>query len=142
MRSPAPTSGRGPARYDQRDYVAANYASRTMRWTGVIILLFLVWHLADFTWGVETVNPEFIRGAVYENLVASLSRWPVFLLYLVALGALSLHVWHGAWSLFQSLGINNPRFNAFRRTFATGFAVIVTAGFAAVPIAIQLGVIS
>ncbi len=128
--------------YDSRDYVAANYASRTMRWTGVIILLFLVWHLADFTWGVETVNPEFIRGAVYQNLVASLSRWPVFLLYLVALGALSLHVWHGAWSLFQSLGINNPRFNAFRRTFATAFAVVVTAGFAAVPIAIQLGVIA
>jgi succinate dehydrogenase / fumarate reductase cytochrome b subunit len=74
--------------------------------------------------------------------VASLSRWPVFLLYLVALGALSLHVWHGAWSLFQSLGINNPRYNAFRRTFATAFAVVVTAGFAAVPIAIQLGVIA
>ncbi len=127
--------------YESRNYVAANYASRTMRWTGVIILLFLVWHLADFTWGVEAVNPEFVRGAVYNNLVASLSRWPVFLFYLLALGALSLHVWHGAWSMFQSIGINNPRFNTWRRGFATVFACVVTAGFAAVPIAVQLGII-
>lgn len=131
----------GAGSYEGRNYLAANYASRTMRWTGVIVLLFLAWHLADFTWGLEAVNPGYVRGDVYGNLIASLERWPVFLLYLVAMGALSLHVWHGAWSLFQSLGINNPRFNAYRRTFATVFAVIVAAGFLTVPIAVQLGIV-
>ncbi len=128
--------------YEVRSYLAANYASRTMRWTGVIILLFLAWHLADLTWGLEVVNPDFERGDVYGNLVATLERWPVTILYVVAQGALALHVWHGAWSLFQSVGINNPRFNAFRRTFATTFTIIVVAGFLAVPIGVQLGVIS
>ena len=127
--------------YDSRHYLAASYASRTMRWSGVIILLFLIWHLADFTWGVEAVNPDFVRGDVYGNLMSSLERWPVFLLYVIAMGALSLHVWHGAWSMFQSLGINNPRFNRYRRTFATVFAVVVAGGFLTVPIAVQLGVI-
>ncbi len=125
-----------------RNYIAANYASRTMRWTGVIVLLYLAWHLADLTWGLEFVNPEFERGDVYGNLVASLQRWPVTILYLVAMGALAFHVWHGAWSLFQSLGVNNQRFNRFRRTFANVFTAIVTVGFISIPIGVQLGIIS
>jgi succinate dehydrogenase / fumarate reductase cytochrome b subunit len=134
---------RGPVPYEsERTYLAANYASRTMRWTGTIILLFLVWHLADLTWGVEFINPDFERGDIYGNLIASLGRWPVFLIYLVAQGALSLHIWHGAWSLFQSVGVNNPRFNAFRRTFATVVAIAVVAGYLSVPIGIQIGLIS
>ena len=65
-----------PVKYQTpRDYIAANFASRTMRWTGIIVLLFLVWHLADLTWG--WVNPDFVRGEVYRNVDASLSRWPV-----------------------------------------------------------------
>ena len=70
--------------YEGRNYYAVTYASRTMRWSGIIILAFLAWHLADLTWGVPAVNPDFVRGDVYENLVASLSRWPVALLYIVA----------------------------------------------------------
>ena len=128
--------------YESQNYLAANYASRTMGWAGVIILLFLLWHLADLTWGVEAVNGEFVRGEVYGNLTASLERWPVTLLYVAAQGALALHVWHGAWSLFQSVGINNPRFNRFRRSFATTFTIIVVAGFLTVPLGVQLGIIS
>jgi succinate dehydrogenase / fumarate reductase cytochrome b subunit len=134
---------RGVARYDaDRTYLAANYASRTMRWSGIIVLLFLGWHLADLTWGVEAVNPDFARGAVYANLVASLERWPIALLYLAAQAALALHIWHGGWSLFQSLGVNNARFNQFRRTFATALTIVVIAGFVAVPVAVQVGLIS
>ncbi len=125
-----------------RNYHAATYASRTMRWTGVIILLYLIWHLADLTWGIEAVNPGFERGDVYGNLVASLERWPVTLIYVVAQGALALHVWHGAWSMFQSLGVNNPHINRFRRSFASGFTVIVVAGYLAVPIGVQIGLIA
>ena len=125
-----------------RDYMAARYAGRTMRWSGVIVLLFLAWHLADLTIGVEAVNPEFVRGSVYNNLVASLSRWPVWMLYVAAQIALAFHIWHGAWSLFQSLGINNPHFNRFRRTFAHLFATVVVAGFLAVPVGVALDIVS
>ena len=96
-----------PVKYQsKRDYVAADFAARTMRWTGIIVLLFLAWHLADLTWG--WVNPGFVRGAVYRNLDASLSRLPVAILYIVANIALGIHLFHGIWSLFQSLGGEHP----------------------------------
>ena len=132
---------RGSVGYDQRNYLAANYASRTMRWTGIIILLFIVWHLADLTWGVSAVNPDYVRGEVYDNVIASLERWPVFIIYLAAQVALALHVWHGAWSMFQSIGINNPRFNHWRRNFATALAGIVAIGYLTVPFGILFGII-
>jgi succinate dehydrogenase / fumarate reductase cytochrome b subunit len=116
-----------PVKYQsKRDYIAANFASRTMRWTGSIVLLFLLWHLADFTWG--TFNKGFVRGHVYRNLGASLSYFPVALIYIVGNVALGVHLFHGAWSLFQSLGVNNPRFNRWRRLFAGGFAGVVVVG--------------
>lgn len=110
----------------KRDYIAASFASRTMRYTGVIFALFLFWHLADFTWG--WFNDGFVRGEVYRNLGASLSYFPVALIYIIGNLALGIHLFHGAWSLFQSLGINNPRFNGARRMFAAGFAAIIVIG--------------
>ena len=71
---------RGSVGYEDRSYLAANYASRTMRWNGIIILLFIVWHLADLTWGVGAINPDYVRGEVYDNVIASLERWPFFLI--------------------------------------------------------------
>lgn len=124
-----------------RDYYAASYASRTMRWSGVIILLFLLWHLADLTWGVEFVNPDWERGDVYGNLLATFGRWWVIVIYVVAQLALAAHVWHGAWSMFQSLGVNNPKINKARRNFASGLAVVVMLGYLSVPFGILFGVI-
>lgn len=132
---------RGTVGYEEHNYLAANYASRTMIWTGIIVLLFIAWHLADLTIGVEAINGEFRRGEVYDNVIASLERWPVFLLYLTAQGALALHIWHGAWSLFQSVGVNNPRFNHWRRNFATMLASIVAVGYLVVPFGVMFGVI-
>jgi len=123
----------------ERDYQAANFASRTMRWTGIIVLLFLFWHLADLTWG--WVNPDYVRGDVYGNVVASLSRVPVAILYIVANIALGVHLYHGAWSLFQSMGWNRPRFNKWRRGFAIGFATLITVGNVSFPIAVLAGVV-
>jgi len=129
-----------PTKYQsKRDYVVADFAARTMRWTGIIVLLFLVWHLADFTWG--WVNPDFQRGAVYRNVDASLSRIPVAILYIVANIALGIHLFHGTWSLFQSLGWNSPRFNAWRRGLATAIATIVVVGNVSFPIAVQAGIV-
>jgi succinate dehydrogenase / fumarate reductase, cytochrome b subunit len=130
-----------PEQYRLRtDYIAANYASRTMRWTGVIVGLFVVFHLFDLTWG--TVNPRFVRGEVYGNAIASFRRWPVASVYVVANVALGFHLYHGAWSLFQSMGWNHPRWNPWRRWFAGAFAIIVSAGNISFPIAVLAHVIS
>ncbi|HSO49208.1 MAG TPA: succinate dehydrogenase cytochrome b subunit [Acidimicrobiia bacterium] len=123
-----------------RNYVAANYASRTMRWSGTIFGAFLLFHLADLTWGIQPMAPEtWERGEVYANFVATFSRAPVAIFYVVAMVLLGLHLYHGAWSMFQSLGINHPRFNAARRVFAVGLAVLVTVGNAIMPLAVLFG---
>jgi succinate dehydrogenase / fumarate reductase, cytochrome b subunit len=122
-----------------RDYVAADFASRTMRWTGIIVLLFLLFHLMDLTWG--NANPEFVRGDPYNNLVYSFQRVPVAILYILANIALAVHLYHGSWSLFQSLGINNPKYNPLRRQFAIGFAVLILVGNLSFPIAVQLDLV-
>ncbi len=135
------TARGGLRRYrSKRDYVAADFASRTMRWTGVIIGLFVLFHLMDLTWG--NANPGFVRGDVYRNLVASFSRWPVAVVYIVANLALGLHLYHGAWSLFQSMGWNNRRFNHWRRWFAVAFALAITAGNVSFPDAVLTGLVS
>ena len=123
----------------RRDYIAASYASRTMRWTGPIVGLYVVYHLADLTWG--HFNPDYVRGDPYHNVVASLSNLPVAIWYVVANVALAVHIYHGAWSMFQSLGINSPRFNPLRRTFAKAFAAVILVGNLSFPILVQAGVI-
>jgi succinate dehydrogenase / fumarate reductase cytochrome b subunit len=125
----------------KRDYVAANFASRTMRWTGVIILLFLFFHLADLTWG-WWLGDTYVRGDVYHNVSESLSSIPVALIYIVANIALAIHIYHGAWSIFQSLGINNPRYNSARRGFAAAFATVILIGNLSFPIAAMTGLIN
>lgn len=119
-----------------RDYVAADFASRTMRWTGVIVLAFVLFHLADLTWGAANTS-HFVRGDPYNNLVYSFRRPVVAAFYVIANLALGVHIYHGAWSLFQSLGVNNPRINKARRAFAQGFAAIVVLGNLSFPIAVQ-----
>jgi succinate dehydrogenase / fumarate reductase, cytochrome b subunit len=123
-----------PDKYrSDRTYLAANFASRSMRWTGAIIALFLFFHLADLTWG-WWMGDDYIRGDVYHNVTRSLSNLPVALIYIVANIALAVHLYHGAWSLFQSLGVSNPRFNGARRSFATLFAVVILVGNLSFPI--------
>ena len=129
-----------PVKYQSaRDYQVASFASRTMRWTGIIVLLFIIWHLADLTWG--WTNPDFVKGAVYYNIDQSLSRLPVAALYIVANIALGIHLFHGTWSLFQSMGWNNPRFNVWRRYLATGVATIVVVGNVSFPVAVMAGIV-
>jgi len=127
-----------------RDYQIANFASRTMRWTGIIILLYTFFHLADLTWGwwnATGTDGTYVRGDVYGNLVRSLERVPVAALYMVADIALGIHLFHGAWSLFQSMGWANPRFNRWRRGFATGFATLVVVINVSFPIAVLAGIV-
>ncbi|WP_370324337.1 succinate dehydrogenase cytochrome b subunit [Euzebya sp.] len=129
-----------PVKYGSaRHYIAADYASRTMIWTGTLLLAFILFHLADLTWGFA--NPEFVRGAVTNNLVGSLSRWWTSIFYIVSMLALGLHIYHGTWSLFQSLGLNNKRFNAWRRHLAVGLTVLVVGINLTFPLGTLFGVI-
>ena len=123
----------------KRDYVAADFASRTMRWTGIIVFFFVIFHLLDLTWG--TANPDFVQGDVYRNLIASFERTPVALVYVVANLALAFHLYHGAWSLFQSLGVGGRGTRAATRRFAIGYAGLVALGNVSFPIAVLTGVI-
>ncbi|HEX2222571.1 MAG TPA: succinate dehydrogenase, partial [Thermoanaerobaculia bacterium] len=102
-------------------------------------LLFVIYHLLHFTTG--TVHPDFRHGAVYNNVVTGFQVWWVSLFYIVANIALGFHLYHGLWSLFQSLGWNHPRFNSWRRVFAHAFAWIVTLGNISFPVAVMTGLV-
>lgn len=131
-----------PTNYQSsRNYSAANFASRSMRATGIIILLYLFFHLADLTWG-WWLGDKYIRGDVYNNVTRSLSSAPIAAIYIVANIAVAVHLYHGAWSMFQSLGWNNPKFNQARRAFATGFAGLILVGNLSFPILNLAGVVS
>jgi succinate dehydrogenase / fumarate reductase cytochrome b subunit len=124
-----------------QNFVAASYASRTMRWTGPIVLLYVAFHLADLTWG-WWLGDTYVRGDVYHNVVESMSSLPIALIYVVANVALAIHIFHGAWSMFQSLGINNPKYNNARRTFAVAISGLILVGNLSFPIAVQAGLLN
>jgi succinate dehydrogenase / fumarate reductase cytochrome b subunit len=129
-----------PTRYQSsRDYIAANFASRSMRWTGLIMFLFIAFHLANLTFG--WLVPGFVREDVYGNVVASFEQWPIAVIYIAANIAVAIHLFHGTWSVFQSLGLNNPRYNGVRRGVAAGTATVVAVVNCSFPIMVLAGVV-
>ncbi|MFP4635220.1 MAG: succinate dehydrogenase cytochrome b subunit [Nitriliruptoraceae bacterium] len=129
-----------PESYRSRqDFAAADFAARTMRWTGVIVLLFVVYHLADLTWG--WVNPAPAGATVYDKVVASFQVPVVSAFYLLANLALGVHLYHGVWSLFQSMGWLPRRARDWRRSLAIAFTVVVVGGNLSFPIAVLTGII-
>ncbi len=128
-----------PVRYAHRRPVSVNYASRTMRWGGVIILLFVIYHILDLTTG--TLNPNGVSGEVYDNVVADFSRWYVTLAYTAAVVTVGFHVRHGVWSALQTLGRSSGPYQMRYKAIALVFAVVLTAGFLAVPFAVQFGLV-
>jgi succinate dehydrogenase / fumarate reductase cytochrome b subunit len=118
----------------------SDYASRTMRWSGPILALFIVYHLLHFTFG--TVHPDFVQGDVYSNVVKGFQVWYVSALYIIAMIALGLHLYHGAWSMFQSLGLNNSKLNPVFHTIAVAITFIVVIGNISIPIAVLAGYIA
>jgi len=125
------------ASYGEYRPVSSTAASRTMIWSGFLILGFVVYHLLDLTFGVA--NPDFQDGQVFHNLIVSLGRGAAALFYVVAVAGLGFHLWHGLWSAFQSVGVANRAFTPGLRRFAAAFATLLTVGFAAVPLAVLLG---
>ena len=132
-----------PHDYAGRQTVEATYASRTMRWGGVIIALFIVYHLAHFTFGPDWAHHDFIAGDVYHNVVSGFMVWWVSAFYILANLALGLHLYHGLWSMFQSLGWYTPgNPSDWRRRFAQVFAIVVVAGNISFPLAVLSGLVT
>lgn len=115
------------------------YASRTMRWGGVIVLLFVVYHILHFTTG--DLHADFIPHNAYHNFVTAFRVPWIVLVYVGAQAALCLHLYHGVWSVFQTLGANHPRYNRYRRPLAAVLAVGVFVGFVAPPILVLARVV-
>jgi succinate dehydrogenase / fumarate reductase cytochrome b subunit len=113
------------------------YAARTMRWGGVLILLYVVYHLLDFSLG--RVNPDFEPGNVYHNVLASFARWPVAAAYILAMLALGLHLYHGVWSALQTLGLHRAPTDHWRRGLAGAVALLITGGYITIPVAVLTG---
>lgn len=129
-----------PDRYVRERHQASTYASRTMIWGGVIVLLFVVYHLLHLTLG--TVHPDFEPGNVFHNFVVGFQSPLVSSFYILANVALGFHLYHGLWSLFQSLGWNGERFNRLRKTFAVTFALLISVANISFPIAVLTGVVA
>ena len=129
-----------PISYKRWRAVGSDFASRTMRWTGPLIGLFIVYHLLHFTLG--TVHPNFDERNVYHNIISGFQVWYVSAIYIIAMLALSLHLYHGTWSMFESVGINHLKYNRLIRVLATVVTVIVVVGFISIPVAVLLGFIS
>jgi succinate dehydrogenase / fumarate reductase, cytochrome b subunit len=117
-----------------------SYASRTMVWGGLIILAFIVYHIMHLTLG--TVHPDFVHGNAYHNFVAGFRSVPVSLAYIAAMIPLGFHLYHGFWSMLQTLGASNPQYNRYRRPVAAFIAVIVVLGNISFPIAVLSGLLT
>jgi succinate dehydrogenase / fumarate reductase cytochrome b subunit len=131
-----------PRDYDTKQSIATTYAARTMRWSGVILVLFIIYHLLHLTAGaVGFQSGEFRHLSVYHNVVAGFSVWYVALFYIVAMACLCLHLDHGIWSLLQTLGWNNARTTRPLQALSRGVALVVYVGFISVPVAVLAGLL-
>lgn len=126
-------------KYKVVKYREADVASRTMIYGGIFLMAFLFYHIAHLTLGVA--GPVFDAQNVYGNVVAGFRVWWISAFYILGMVALGLHLYHGAWSLFQTLGLNHPLYNPLRRWVATGFAVVVAGANILMPLAVLAGVV-
>ncbi len=130
-----------PVAYFKRDNIASTYASRTMYWSGPILLAFIIFHLLHLTAGVIHPGGLFVDADVYHNVVAGFQVWYVSAWYIFSMILLGFHIRHGAWSMFQSLGINHPRHTPILRQAALIFAIVIVAGYISIPVSVLLGLV-
>jgi succinate dehydrogenase / fumarate reductase cytochrome b subunit len=117
----------------------STFASRTIRWGGALLLAFIVFHILHFT--TLDIYRDYSTTDVYDNVVRGFSHWYVSLFYVLAMGFLGLHLYHGVWSSMRTIGAVKPSGNPLRRQAALALAIVVWAGFTAIPLAVLAGVI-
>jgi succinate dehydrogenase / fumarate reductase, cytochrome b subunit len=129
-----------PERYaGGRDPQVSTWASRTIRWGGGLILVFLVYHILHFT--VGTAHPNFIGGNPYHNVATGFGDLAVVIVYVIAMAVVGLHLYHGVWSSGRSLGVSPPSPRPLRRQVALVLALLIWLGFTVIPIAVYAGVV-
>ncbi len=128
-----------PTPYVKHTAIVSTYASRTMYWSGPIIGAFLVYHLLHFTTGQAHPNFQYLH--VHDNVIAGFSVWYVSLFYIVAMAMLAMHLYHGVWSLFQSLGFSHPSYTPKLKLAAKVFAAVVATGNISIPLSVLLGLV-
>ncbi|MFL6350612.1 MAG: succinate dehydrogenase cytochrome b subunit [Bryobacteraceae bacterium] len=130
-----------PVGYSKKENIASTYASRTMYWSGPIILAFVIYHLLHLTAGMVHPGFDFVEGDVYHNVVAGFQVWYVSAWYIFSMLLLGFHLRHGAWSMFQSVGINHPRHTPILKKAAAVLAVLIVLGYISIPLSILLGLV-
>jgi succinate dehydrogenase / fumarate reductase, cytochrome b subunit len=130
-----------PVEYSVKKAIASSYASRTMYWSGPIVLAFIIFHLLHLTAGYIHPGAAYIEGDVYHNVVSGFQVWWVSLSYIVAVSLLGLHLRHGLWSMFQTLGIHQPQYTLRFKKAALVIALLITLGYISIPISVLLGLV-
>ena len=129
-----------PINYTVKRNIETTFAARVMRWGGLLLAIFVIFHLLHLTGGVVGFTPgQFKHLAVYQNVVAAFRVWPVTLFYIVAMAALCLHLYHGIWSMLQTLGWSTARNMAALKISARVVAIVVFLGFTSVPVSVLAG---
>jgi len=128
-----------PVAYLKKTAIAADYAARTMVWSGPIVAAFIVYHLLHFTTGAA--HPNFIEGDVYHNVITGFQVPAAALFYIVANIALATHLYHGVWSMFQTLGVNHPRYTPWLKVGAKAFGIAIGLGNCSIPLAVLTGLL-
>ena len=126
-----------PIGYKKFDDLSFHYASRWMRWGGIGLLGFVVYHILHLTTG--TAHGSFEHGAAYANVIAGFSVWSASLVYIVAMIFLGLHLYHGLWSATQTLAFQGPQVKTWRRPVAAVIAIVIAAGNISIPLAVLFG---
>ena len=128
-----------PVGYSRKQAINSSYASRTMYWSGPIVFAFIIFHLLQFTAGYIHPHAQFVEGDVYGNVVSGFQVWWVSVWYVFAVSLLGLHLRHGIWSAFQSIGYSHPRHTPLLKTAALVIALLITLGYISIPISVLLG---
>jgi len=129
-----------PVGYAVKVNLETGYAARTMIFSGPIIFLYIIYHLMMFTF--LTTGPGFSHTDVYRNVVEAFKNPAISAVYIVAMLALGYHLFHGIWSMLQTLGINHPKYNRARKIVAAVVAVVLAAGYISIPVSVLLGIVS
>jgi|SRR5690242_13285730 succinate dehydrogenase / fumarate reductase, cytochrome b subunit len=130
-----------PVSYVKKVNLHSTYASRTMIWSGPIILAFVIYHLLNFTFGTVHPGGPFDEHNVYNNVVTGFQYWPSAVFYIVAMIMLCYHLYHGLWSMFQSLGFSHPVYTPWIQRLAKVVAVLIAAGYISIPVSVLAGFI-
>jgi succinate dehydrogenase / fumarate reductase cytochrome b subunit len=129
-----------PQAYVKKATIATSYAARTMLWSGPIIAAFLVYHILHFTTG-QALGDQFVKGDVYRNVILGFRNPAASVFYIIANILLATHLYHGVWSMFQTIGVNHPKYTPILRNLAKAYGFVIGIGNVSMPLAVLLGLI-